>query len=82
MCGRRWESSGTRRRTSSWYPKSSSATTCPGVSALARASTLPQGSTISESPPEWWPPGCSPTWLAATTNTWSSIARARISASQ
>src|ERR1035441_4091064 len=31
-----------------------------------------------ERPPECWPPGCSPTWLAAITKAWFSIARARL----
>ena len=55
----------------------------PSVSA-ARASTSPQGSTIIERPPERRPGGrsCSPIWLAATTNAWSSIARARRRTSQ
>ena len=48
----------------------------------AVASTTPHGSTIIERPPERMPGACSPTWLAATTNAWPSIARARSRISQ
>ena len=51
----------------------------------ACASTIPHGSTIIERPPErraGGPQSCSPIWLAATTNAWSSIARARSRISQ
>ena len=41
----------------------------------AVARTTPHGSTIIERPPERMPGACSPTWLAATTNAWPSIAR-------
>ena len=50
--------------------------------SAACARTRPQGSTIIERPPERSPSACSPTWLAATTKHWSSIARARTSTSQ
>ena len=53
----------------------------PSVSG-ATASTMPHGSTIIERPPERWLGGCSPIWLAAITNAWFSIARARTSGSQ
>ena len=56
--------------------KSRSATITPSSSG-AWARTTPHGSTIIERPPERSPGGCSPTWLAATTNAWFSIARAR-----
>ena len=46
------------------------------------ASTTPHGSTIIERPPERMPGACSPIWLAATTNAWPSIARARSRTSQ
>ena len=60
---------------------------CPSRSA-ASASTIPHGSTIIERPPERSAAAralagaCSPIWLAATTNAWFSIARARRRTSQ
>src|SRR4029077_2387730 len=78
---RRLASAGSCARISRWRSRSSSARMCPMLSG-ACASTTPHGSTIIERPPERWPPGCVPTWLAATTNARFSIARARINASQ
>ena len=69
------------RRISAWRSRSSSATTKVSVSG-AVASTTPHGSTIIERPPERIPGACSPIWLAATTNAWPSIARARSRTSQ
>src|SRR6185437_3071763 len=80
--GRRIASEGRLVRISRWRSRSSSATSAASPSSPAWASTAPHGSTIIERPPEWWPPGCSPVWLAAITNAWSSIARARTSVSQ
>ena len=48
----------------------------------ACASTSPHGSTIIERPPVRMPGAGSPTWLAAITKHWFSIARARSSTSQ
>src|SRR3954468_2378059 len=72
---------GSSRRMRWRAPRSSSAVTWPTRSG-AVASTSPQGSTISERPPERMPPPASPTWLAAMTKAWSSIARARTRISQ
>src|SRR3954447_5727636 len=72
---------GSSRRMRACAARSSSAVTWPTRSG-AVASTRPHGSTISERPPERMPPPASPTWLAATTNAWSSIARARTRISQ
>jgi hypothetical protein len=54
---------------------------CVSASA-ACASTIPHGSTIIERPPVRRPGACRPTWLAATTKPWFSIARARRRTSQ
>src|ERR1019366_5659527 len=51
-------------------------------SPRAHAGTPPRGSRTMERPPECWPRGCSPTWLAAIPKAWFSIARARSSGSQ
>ena len=48
----------------------------------ACASTSPHGSTIIERPPVRIPGAGSPTWLAAITKHWFSIARARSRTSQ
>ena len=76
-----WRAPAAARGSRCWRSRSSSATMWPSPSG-ACASTTPHGSTIIERPPECWPPGCAPTWLAAITNAWFSIARARSSVSQ
>src|SRR5262249_12298332 len=78
---RRWVSAGSRRGMSWRAEKSSSATIAASLSG-AVASTSPQGSTISERPPERWPGGWGPIWLGAITKHWFSIARARTRTSQ
>src|SRR5436190_10330150 len=85
--GRRLASAGRSRRMRAWASRSRSATIAPSRSE-ASACTIPHGSTIIERPPERSAPpaalagACSPIWLAATTNAWFSIARARTSTSQ
>src|SRR3954453_20514614 len=79
--GRRLASDGSSRRMRSCASRSSSAATWPTRSG-AVARTSPHGSTISERPPERTTPPASPLWLAAMTNAWSSIARARTRTSQ
>ena len=80
-------------RAGGWPARAACGGSRPGARGRARratkvsvsgacASTTPHGSTIIERPPERMPGACSPTWLAATTNAWSSIARARSSTSQ
>ena len=62
-----WPATAGCARISRWRSRSSSATMWPSPSG-AWASTTPHGSTIIERPPECWPAGCAPNWLAAITN--------------
>ena len=72
---------GRSERISCWAARSRSATTCPGPSARS-ATTVPQGPTIIEWPWAVNEAESAPTWSAAITKTWFSMARARSRTSQ